>query len=999
MKKLIFAFHAAMIAAIGLTPRNASADVFKSDDYTRRMPITFSGYDGSAPLSDFPALVRLDSSVTSEMLENGADLRFADSLGQALPHEIDSWDTNGISFVWVKTPTLDADTVITAYFGNPAADSRDALPPSSVWSEYTGVWHFNEESGDLLDSTANQIHAERNGNLTETNGVSTRSQFFDGDNASFARVSHNAVLDFDGRFTISAWYRWPDDGVSKTYSRLFSKRNGNSGWEVEIANPYTFSVWGAGGNAGGVSMPDGCSFNNTPREWYHLSYQYRAHSSGAFYVNGVLAREHNLGGTKGGDNTASLRLGGDAAGFNWRGFVDEVRIEKNIRSADWIKACCDTMTNSFFAVCGPAENNAAELYFHAANVKWDTADIILAANMMTPIDALLYWGGADGGDGPWEFGPITMRSQTPTNSITENLTGLIPDKQYWARYAITNEFGVPVFQTPPITFTTVIEPIAVIGDVSFFCTPQSSVITVNLISTGYTPMLVFTWDVNGSGGGALTNYPSGAGGSVFTLPPMPPNSVCAWRADLFSDYDDDVKSGAYEVVYNYTWKNAASGLWMNGNNWDVGEAPNHRGAVVTVPGNNTVYSIDIAGMGSVTVGKISNNGTGRPPNIIAGDGTTPFVLDNIGGEPAEFSSDTNGDMATIRAPVILNSGFLISCGEIGSYVQPLIIDGTITGANADITIAKGHFRWIVAQDTVFTNNIRGRIFSKAGAGKLTLKGDTVYRTRDSGWEHVDGGVYEGTLVFDGGTTTNSSSPRSYLFGGYYGGVYYGKFAALEFKGGNKHTTVDEVKLGHTYSVAFAGYTNNIVTLTDAGTEWDASAKPVKIISHNNLMRVRDGAVIRNVSEFRIGENSLSQNRNNMLDIGGGGTVFADTVSIMGTNNALRTSGGEIICDSLTINSGNYLAPLVSAANGTGVITVNGTVTFADGARIRPEIEQNAPCGEYTIMTFETLAGDGLDNEGIPRFVPETLDGVWRLRLKDNALILRYSQFATFIIVK
>jgi hypothetical protein len=49
--------------------------------------------------------------------ENGGDLRFADENGNMLAHEIDTWDEDGVSTVWVKVPTLNSSTTITAYYG------------------------------------------------------------------------------------------------------------------------------------------------------------------------------------------------------------------------------------------------------------------------------------------------------------------------------------------------------------------------------------------------------------------------------------------------------------------------------------------------------------------------------------------------------------------------------------------------------------------------------------------------------------------------------------------------------------------------------------------------------------------------------------------------------------------------------------------------------------------------------------------------------------------
>ena len=54
---------------------------------------------------------------------------------------------------------------------------------------------------------------------------------------------------------------------------------------------------------------------------------------------------------------ATLKLGGGAGQNSFPGSIDEVRISKVARSADWVKASHDTVTKSSFAVYGSAREN------------------------------------------------------------------------------------------------------------------------------------------------------------------------------------------------------------------------------------------------------------------------------------------------------------------------------------------------------------------------------------------------------------------------------------------------------------------------------------------------------------------------------------------------------------------------------------------------------------------------------------------------------------------
>lgn len=104
--------------------------------------ISFPGYTGSEPLTNFPMLVRLDAtnvpgfSYAQMAFANGADLRFTDASGVELSYEIESWNPSGTSLVWVKIPSLVKGGGIMAYWGNAnasATTSPDALSGLAMW--------------------------------------------------------------------------------------------------------------------------------------------------------------------------------------------------------------------------------------------------------------------------------------------------------------------------------------------------------------------------------------------------------------------------------------------------------------------------------------------------------------------------------------------------------------------------------------------------------------------------------------------------------------------------------------------------------------------------------------------------------------------------------------------------------------------------------------------------------------------------------------------------
>ena len=158
-----YRFYATNSSGEAWAPTSArfSTTAIHSPDYGSQMKITFTGYDRSEPLLDFPVLVKLGTNLLGFSYRRfaspaGGDLRFTAADGLTpLPFEIDEWNTNGTSTVWVRVPRLTGtNECIQAYWGNPLATT---LPPSStdgsVWSsDHLLVYHLKENGFSYADS-------------------------------------------------------------------------------------------------------------------------------------------------------------------------------------------------------------------------------------------------------------------------------------------------------------------------------------------------------------------------------------------------------------------------------------------------------------------------------------------------------------------------------------------------------------------------------------------------------------------------------------------------------------------------------------------------------------------------------------------------------------------------------------------------------------------------------------------------------------------------------
>lgn len=129
-------------------------------DFAKTFTVTVPAGFADAPLADFPLLVRLGSGIQgfdyADFRQNGADILVTDTEDRPLPHELENWDTNGVSRLWVQVPSAAEGTTIRVYYGTAATvDEVDGM-----WSGYAGVWHLNE-TGDgavqILDSTTNHL--------------------------------------------------------------------------------------------------------------------------------------------------------------------------------------------------------------------------------------------------------------------------------------------------------------------------------------------------------------------------------------------------------------------------------------------------------------------------------------------------------------------------------------------------------------------------------------------------------------------------------------------------------------------------------------------------------------------------------------------------------------------------------------------------------------------------------------------------------------------------
>lgn len=100
---------AVMAAASAVVARTARGDARPSGMHECRL--VFLGYEGKETLKDFAALVKIPDGLTGfdyrDSTADGSDVCFFDADGRPLAHEIDTWNPDGDSYVWVRVPEVE----------------------------------------------------------------------------------------------------------------------------------------------------------------------------------------------------------------------------------------------------------------------------------------------------------------------------------------------------------------------------------------------------------------------------------------------------------------------------------------------------------------------------------------------------------------------------------------------------------------------------------------------------------------------------------------------------------------------------------------------------------------------------------------------------------------------------------------------------------------------------------------------------------------------------
>jgi hypothetical protein len=261
----------------------------------------------------------------------GADLRFVDRQGTELPYEIESWDPNGVSVVWVRVAWIDgADDQIWLYSGNPAAPPVE--DPAATWSGWDVVLHLD----DLTRADGGGLQVE--GDPARVQGlVGDGRELHDDDALVGAAPGHDPRLTVVGalRMDPQAYGYWRTVLARRGYTigRCFGGGLGLYAWDDAIG------------------PLDPCSPAPVDDGRWHAFGVTVGYGAARVYVDGVVederpAPEADLWSDPG------FRVGGSWDGTDsLDGALDELRISPHFHSARWVAADAAALQGTLVRLC------------------------------------------------------------------------------------------------------------------------------------------------------------------------------------------------------------------------------------------------------------------------------------------------------------------------------------------------------------------------------------------------------------------------------------------------------------------------------------------------------------------------------------------------------------------------------------------------------------------------------------------------------------------------
>jgi hypothetical protein len=283
-----------------------------------------------AVVEGFPLLVRLhrDFFAFHQAQPGGEDVRFSTGSGQRLAYQIEHWDAAaGEACVWVRVPRIEGNArqAIRMHWGRAdAASESDGRAVFNASNGYLSAWHLGAAVCDEVGTLASQDTG-----TTATPGLIGLARRFPGKQGVFGGDQIAGYPTGSDAHSSEVWFR-----AEKPNGTLLAWGNEQAQGKVvmRFRSPPHISMdcYFSDGNVAGASRL-------AMGPWTHVMHTYEQGRS-RLYVNGVLdGASQGSGAPLNIRSPARLWLGGWYGNFDFVGELDEVRVSRVARSADWVR--------------------------------------------------------------------------------------------------------------------------------------------------------------------------------------------------------------------------------------------------------------------------------------------------------------------------------------------------------------------------------------------------------------------------------------------------------------------------------------------------------------------------------------------------------------------------------------------------------------------------------------------------------------------------------------
>ena len=246
------------------------------------------------------------------------------------------------------------------YYGNNSASDRQNA--ADVWnSSYSGVWHLNQNSIIVKDSTATGNDCTNNGaTYTSTGKIDGAYDFNNPNPDGYVIESNSYYYSFNSEITLEAWFKYTGPGNGSPRILEISKNGDANSHCLAVDSDASLRAWLECDTGTRIaSVDDPTTYNDN--QWHYMVYTY-SNPNGKLYIDGS-EKESTSDACSNLDDGSYLVIGAISDGSSkyatsdheFDGFIDEVRISNSYKTPAWIAAQYLSMTDTFITF-GAEEN-------------------------------------------------------------------------------------------------------------------------------------------------------------------------------------------------------------------------------------------------------------------------------------------------------------------------------------------------------------------------------------------------------------------------------------------------------------------------------------------------------------------------------------------------------------------------------------------------------------------------------------------------------------------